>query len=276
MEHGGNIDGFSASTSFFPADSIGIIVLSNQNGSVIPSVVRNLIADKILNLSSIDWSGNRKKLVEKNKAVQAEQKKTAYSNRKSGTKPSHSLKDYTGLYEHPGYGAVEVRLFGDSFFVKIPDKDLWLRHYHYDVFEAFEKDPVEGIDTSDASPMKFQFNTDINGEVSSVFAGMEASLKPIEFVKKAREVKMTAEGLQKYTGDYDLNGTIIKVYTKGNTLYVFVPGQPEYELVATGNDKFNIKILNGYSLQFASDNSSRINSVSFIQPSGTFKANKKK
>ncbi len=32
VEHGGNIDGFSASTSFYPSDSIGIIVLTNQNG----------------------------------------------------------------------------------------------------------------------------------------------------------------------------------------------------------------------------------------------------
>ncbi len=32
VEHGGNIDGFSASTSFFPSDSIGIVVLVNQDG----------------------------------------------------------------------------------------------------------------------------------------------------------------------------------------------------------------------------------------------------
>jgi CubicO group peptidase (beta-lactamase class C family) len=30
VEHGGNIDGFSASTCFFPLDSVGIVVLVNQ------------------------------------------------------------------------------------------------------------------------------------------------------------------------------------------------------------------------------------------------------
>jgi hypothetical protein len=275
VDHGGNIDGFSASTAFYPTDSFGIIVLSNQDRSVIPTVVRNLIADRILNLPFIDWSANRKKTFERNKAAQAEQRKTAYSNRKTGTRPSHPINDYTGLFEHPGYGRAEVQLLRDSLFVRVPDKTLWLRHYHYDVFEAFEKDPVEGIDTLAGSPMKFQFNTDINGDISSLFAGLEASLKPIEFVRKPKEVLMSAENLQKYVGDYDLNGTPIKVYTKGNVLYVFIPGQPDYELAAAGNDKFHIKSLNGYSLQFAPDEKKGIKEVSFLQPNGIFKATKK-
>jgi len=40
VEHGGNITGFSASTSFFPTDSIGIVVLVNQDGSKVHSIVR--------------------------------------------------------------------------------------------------------------------------------------------------------------------------------------------------------------------------------------------
>ena len=50
VEHGGNIDGFSASTSFFPSDSIGIVVLVNQNGSSVTSAVRNTITDRVLGL----------------------------------------------------------------------------------------------------------------------------------------------------------------------------------------------------------------------------------
>ena len=40
VEHGGNIDGFSASVAFYPSDSIGIVVLANQNGSAVPGLVR--------------------------------------------------------------------------------------------------------------------------------------------------------------------------------------------------------------------------------------------
>ncbi|MBD0332551.1 MAG: serine hydrolase [Chitinophagaceae bacterium] len=274
VEHGGNIDGFSASTAFFPTDSIGIIVLTNQDRSALPSIVRNLIADKLLNLTYVDWSANRKKVVEKNKAAAAESKKSAAGNRKSGTQPSHPLSDYVGSYLHSGYGTLEVFLKQDSLFFRVPNKIYWLRHYHYDVFEPFEKDPVEGIDTSDAADLKIQFNTDVNGDIYSISAGFEPSLRPIELIKKAKEVKMTSESLQKYVGDYDLAGTPVKVYNKGDVLFVFIPGQPDYALAAIGNDKFNIKTLNGYSLQFLTENG-KISEVSFIQPNGTFKAIRK-
>ena len=45
VEHGGNIDGFSANVAFFPADDIGIVVLTNQNSSALPTLVTNTVAD---------------------------------------------------------------------------------------------------------------------------------------------------------------------------------------------------------------------------------------
>ncbi len=53
VEHGGNIDGFSASTCFFPSDSLGVVVLVNQNGSQVPSIVRNLIVDRMISYFSL-------------------------------------------------------------------------------------------------------------------------------------------------------------------------------------------------------------------------------
>jgi len=275
-EHGGNIDGFSASTCFFPTDSIGIIVLTNQNGSVVPSIIRNLIADKMLNLPYLDWSVNRKKAVDKAKAAAEEVKKNNSTMRKLGTNPSHPLKDYAGLYLNAGYGAMEVFSVGDSLFGRTPTKIFWLRHYNYDVFEPLEKDPEEGIDTSDAGQLKVQFNMDINGNIQSASMAFEPTLKPIEFARKEKEVMMTAENLQKYAGDYELAGTTAKVYIKVNTLYLFVTGQPEYELTSVGNDKFVIKDLTGYSLQFQKDQKNDITAITFIQPNGVFKANRRK
>jgi CubicO group peptidase (beta-lactamase class C family) len=276
VEHGGNIDGFSASTCFFPTDSIGIIVLTNQNGSAVPSIVRNLIADKVLNLPYIDWSVNRKKVVDKAKAAAQEAKKNSSSARKLGTTPSHPLKDYQGIYANSGYGSMEVFQDRDSLFARTTTKTFWLRHYNYDVFEPLEKDPEEGIDTSDAGQLKIQFNMDVNGNIQSTLMALEPSLKPIQFDKKEKEVALSADSLQKYTGEYELSGTAAKFYLKGNTLYLFVAGQPEYELVSLGNDKFTIKALTGYSLQFQKDEKNEYSSVSFTQPNGIFKATKKK
>ena len=72
VEHGGNIDGFSASTTFFPSDSIGIIVLTNQNGSSVPGVVRNILADRMLGLKSRDWQTTLKAASDKAKKAAKE------------------------------------------------------------------------------------------------------------------------------------------------------------------------------------------------------------
>ena len=49
-QHTGNIDGFSSSVTFFPLDSLGIVVLANQNGSTLISLVPDFVADLAFNL----------------------------------------------------------------------------------------------------------------------------------------------------------------------------------------------------------------------------------
>ena len=36
--------------------------------------------------------------------------RTADLTKIEGTNPSHALKDYTGVYEHPGYGEIKIEL----------------------------------------------------------------------------------------------------------------------------------------------------------------------
>jgi CubicO group peptidase (beta-lactamase class C family) len=277
VEHGGNIDGFSASTCFFPTDSIGIIVLTNQNGSAITSIVRNTIADRLLKVKPVDWLADRKAADDKAKAAAKESETKAVSNKKTGTKPSHDLKGYEGLYNHPGYGTAEMIMQNDSLFMLVPGKKIWLRHYHYEVFETFEVDKKEGIDTSGKSGLNIRFDMNEAGEISSVFMELEGGLKPFEFVRKPKPKEITKEELKKYEGEYELApGKSAKIYIKGEkTLYAFIEGQPEYELIPTDKNKFAIKVLSGYNLLFEENDKGEITGLSFIQPNGTFKAKKK-
>ena len=276
VEHGGNINGFSASTSFFPTDSIGIIVLTNQDGSTVPGIIRNLIADRMLALKYYDWNSDLKKATDKAKATSAEAKKNATSNRKLNTFPSHPLKDFEGIYNNPGYGNFDVYVNKDSLFAKGGDNVLWLRHYHYDVFDIFDKDAKEGIDTSAAGPVKIQFQMNAAGDIESLTVPFEAGLKPIVFTKQLKVKAVTKEDLQKYTGEYELSGATVKIYIKNDkTLYALVPGQPEYELVPTDKDKFGLKIISGYYVQFSVDEKNKVTDLTFIQPNGNFKAVKK-
>ncbi len=275
VEHGGNINGFSASTSFFPADSIGIVVLCNQDGSPVPGMVRNLLSDRMLGLTYRDW---QTQFFSADTAAQAKAKaavKTMTSNRKRGTSTSHPLSDYTGLYTSAGKESFEVLLQRDSLFMQAPKQKMYLRHHHYDIFDLWDKDDLLDNDTSNINGIKITFRMDETGDIVSASLPLEGPQNPIVFNKGAKAKTLSKDSLQKYIGDYTLNGTIIKVYIKGeNTLYLFVPGQPEYELIATGNDKFNLKVLAGYSVQFTGNAKGEITEVTFIQPNGSFKATK--
>lgn len=278
VEHGGNIDGFSASTCFFPSDSIGIIVLTNQNGSNIPPIVRNMIADRVLNLKYFDWLGDRNAADAKAKSAAKEAEKGTSSSRKMNTNPSHPLKDYEGLYDNPGYGTMEVFLKDDSLIITSRNGNAWLRHYHYDVFETFGIDKETGIDTTSQSSLNIQFHMNAAGEISSLTAPLQGGLKDIEFTRKPKSKEVTKNELEKFVGEYELApGAVAKFYIKGEkTLYAFIEGQPEYELVPTDKNKFVIKILPAYKAEFEENEKGEIIAVSFVQPNGIFKATKKK
>ena len=274
VEHGGNIDGFSASASFFPTDSIGIIVLSNQNSSSVPSIVRNTIADRLLNLKPYNWHNDLKKSADKAREQQKELAKSR-SKRSIASRPTHALHDYEGAYAHPGYGTLDVYVKNDSLFAKAADNIIWLRHNNFNVFDVVGVDPVDGIDTTEATELNMQFQLNTTGEVSALTISLQTGLDPLQFKKQPKTVAVKSETLKKYEGDYELSGATIKVYVKNETLFAVVPNQPEYELAPTGNDRFALKILSGYYVQFTVTDKGEVTDMTFIQPNGNFKAKRK-
>jgi CubicO group peptidase (beta-lactamase class C family) len=277
VEHGGNIDGFSASTSFFPSDSLGIVVLVNQNGSAVPSIVRNMIADRMLKVTMSDWSKELKDQVDKRNKEEKETITKAISSQKKGTRPSHLPEEFEGNYSLSGYGKFNIKVIRDSLFANFGTHQFWLKHFHYDIFQPFDVDKKHKIDTTDKSNMRFNFIAGLNGEIERVSINdIEPSLKkPLEFLRQPASKEIKPDELKKYAGNYELGGVIAKVFVKAEkTLFLFVPGQPEYELVYLGSDKFAIKTLSGYKVEFESNGGS-ITGCAFVQLNGTFKAKRK-
>lgn len=275
VEHGGNINGFSASAAFYPTDRIGIVVLTNQNSSVVPGVVRNSIADRIFKLKKIDWNGDAKAAAtaaaKNEEEVSRNKKKQAILN----TSPSHPLKDYVGSFENPAYGSIKVSLDKDRLYAMAGDNKVLLKHLHYDVFEpkSINKDGV--VDTAEVK-IGFNFLGDQMGKIQRIAIQFEGEAAPVEFNFKPELKVLPLQELERYTGDYSLGEMTVKVFLKGTTLVVFVPGQPEYETVATGDATFVLKMLKDYSVKFESAGDKKANSMTFIQPNGSFKAQRKK
>ena len=271
VEHGGGIDGFITTTGFFPSDSIGIFVSSNQGG--VTSSIRNFIADRMLKLPYRNWNNYLLDADKKGKEAAKAVVKNDSIGHVLNTKPSHDLKNYTGTFSNPGYGSISITMKDAGLVSKFNSIDIRLDHFHYDQFNAVILDPS----LEDQDPIRFSFHIDDKGEISKLTVPFEAGVKDIEFVKETVAIEVTNADLKKLEGEYELApGTIAKFYIKGErTLYAFIEGQPEYELVPTGKNKFDLKILKGYSVQFEANEKGDILSASFIQPNGTFKAKKK-
>ena len=275
VEHSGGIDGFITTTTFFPSDSIGIFVSSNQGG--VSTSIRNFIADRMLKLSFRNWG--KTQLADKIKADSAAKASPNNDslNRKPGTKPTHELNSYAGTYENKGYGQAKLFMERDTLWVDYNEAgkrtQSYLEHYHYDIFRV--RSTEEKTNPKDALKIKFDLNE--KGEIISCEMKLEPGVKDIVFEKLPAAMEVKQDVLKKYEGEYELApGVIAKFYIKEKTLYAFLEGQPEYELVPTDKNKFEIKILKGYTVQFEENDKAEIISCSFIQPNGTFKATKKK
>ncbi len=267
VEHGGNIDGFSASTCFLPRDSVGVVVLTNMNGSASTSLIRNYAIDQLLGLGAVDWNGRLLADVKKAKDAAEKNKQQTASSQVAGTHPSHDLKAYLGRYEHPGYGVVEITMEGDSLQVDVHGLKSKLKHYHYDFFEA--------TDERYFNREKVGFSSNLKGEVDRVSLPLEPSLDDIVFNRVPEVVKMSAEELALYVGDYDFGGLGAKVFTRGNSLFLLVTGQPEYELRPSKKHVFSCPGLKGFEFHFAVDGAGKVTELVSHQPNGVFTAKRK-
>ncbi|MCK8479527.1 serine hydrolase [Psychroserpens algicola] len=275
VDHGGNIDGFSANVAFFPSDNIGIVVLANQNGSPVPSLVRNTIADRMIGEDRSDWVGRYEENLEKGKKAQKEAEENSETSNVKNTKPSHISLDYTGKYTHDGYGTFEIVSQNDSLFSTINSDKIYLHHYHYDVFEMI--DVVEGkVDTASyGKSIKITFATNDAGDISGAKLKIEPTLDALEFKRTPNSIDVDTKTLEQYTGEYDISGTTIKVFIKKEALHLFIKGQPEYELIATAEHKFSFKTLEGFKVEFIASDDGTITELKAIQPNGTFVAKRK-
>ena len=272
VEHGGNIDGFSASVSFFPSDSVGIVVLVNQNASALPSLIRNTVSDRMLNVRRTDWSALQKESIAKAKAATPASGNSDSLNRKENTKPSHPLDDYTGRFEHPGYGIITISKNGDSlkFDFNHSDGKLYLLHYHYDMFVVQNREEKPSL-----NGMKIKFITGVKGEIESLQAGIEPAVKDITFNRLSSTIAVSKNQLDQYVGEYVLGQMTAKIYIRGDsTLMLLVPGQPDYELIPTKTHEFELKGIKGFSVRF-DVSGLKAEAIHFIQPNGIFKATRK-
>lgn len=267
VEHGGNIDGFSALTMLFPNENIGMVVLSNMNGTPVPNILCYNIADRLLEMEAVNWNELVKQEVADVKAAMEQNKEKNVTDRVANTHPSHELGAYAGDYEHPGYGALTVEKQDDALSIGYNGFSFALSHYHYDVFDAY----IERFDLH----MKILFASNLKGDIDTIAVPFEPAVKEIVFKRVANQQMSEKSFLEPFVGTYVFSGISIVVTLRGeNTLFLTVPGQPDYELQPYKGTEFHFKGLSGFSVEFKRDEAGIVQEAILTQPYSTVSAKK--
>jgi CubicO group peptidase (beta-lactamase class C family) len=166
----GGITGFSGYISFMPQEKIGIILLANRDlGLELTHYLTYYIYDQLLHLHEFSWD----------KLIDDERLKYEVSPEKSSKKPqaraekmSYPREKYIGIYEHDAYGKAVVSVENDEMQLNFNKSFVWPLEY---CFQNVFKTEYDG------AIVRFEFNQDTTGKVTSLEIEIEATGFKIAF-----------------------------------------------------------------------------------------------
>jgi len=140
----GSFPGFRPHVSFMPAHNLGVVVLANESGdgAFVPDLIASDIYDHLLYGKDFQIDSNPKiaeqaARIQRNKEQRIKTAADRELKREKGTKPTLELKAYSGVYENPQYGRIEITVDGGSLVVKVGNLSAVVaKHYQRDEFEV--------------------------------------------------------------------------------------------------------------------------------------------
>jgi CubicO group peptidase (beta-lactamase class C family) len=269
VEHGGAIDGMRAQVAMLPEEKLGLVILTNMHGTILPLALMYRIFDAYLGAPQRDWSAEMlmttKALEDQGKATQKKQE----AERVKDSRPSLALKEYAGTYKNDLYGDVKVTHENGKLGVRFgPAFTSGLEHWHYDTFRA--KFVAAGVSYA---YMTFALNA--QGKIETLTLNLP-SVADYPF-KRAPETaaataaaSLTEEELKKIAGKYESKTPPVEVSVEivGGKLKAVVPGQPVYTLVPVAANRFSIEgAPSGFFIQFEMAEG-KVKSLTLVQGAG--------
>ena len=183
VEHGGNLDGFSAHTGFIPELNLGVVAYTNMNVSNLHVALAHEIYDYYIGAEGVNWVQRYHDYCTKQGEKRSSITTYFAGEKTEGTVPSHPLEAYTGTYTRNGYTPVTIRLDNGKLYLKFIDGDTELRHYHYDTF--LTSDLMGGGEISPGLPVSFQ-TADFRSNIETLVMPLcfEEGAAPIRFKKQ--------------------------------------------------------------------------------------------
>ncbi|MGI5883370.1 MAG: serine hydrolase [Candidatus Spyradocola sp.] len=165
VEHGGNINGFTALVTMVPDQKLGIVSLVNFNDSFDTYATTYEIIDSYLGVTGGDWQNRLRGFVSEVFGSVVDQMKGMNGDPVPNTHPTHALAEYAGTYRNACYGDIVIAEKDGGLTFTYNKKVSPLTHFHYDTFR---------IDDAHAlfNGMTFSFETGKNGKVADIRFGI--------------------------------------------------------------------------------------------------------
>ena len=269
VQHGGNIDGMSALVAMIPGDNFGMVILTNMNGSALPSVLMHRTFDLHLKVPPRDWSAEIRKSFEALQQRGKEAEKKMEAERVANTKPSLPLRDYAGVYVDSMYGETTVReRDGKLHITRSPAFQGEMEHWHFDTFRSKWSSGLLG-------KTFVSFRLGPSGKTEEL--AMDLGGAPVTFKRRPEMadttagVRIAAAELRKYLGTFQSKAppAMATVEMVGDRLTITVPGQPAYRMVPITETRFRLTGPNvpaGFFVDYAIEGG-KVRSITLVQPS---------
>jgi hypothetical protein len=173
VHHGGNVSGFSSQVVLYPNDKLGIIVLTNQNSSLLPYIITNVVANRLLALPKTPLD-QYPIIVQDIHSVEP-----SVNGLNLSKKPTHNLTDFCGRYLHKGYGMLTIVQKKGTLFAVFPKYTFRLEHRYHNVFVARATSEIPQV-MDPGFVLDFPLNE--AGGVFSVAIGLQS--EPVPFMKQ--------------------------------------------------------------------------------------------
>jgi len=171
-EHSGGTSGYVSNVVLYPDENLGIVVLSNQTRSTLPSMTNNLIVEKL-------YPELKENRLEVGFGQVFDIAPINTPTIQGSEKPSFDLDKLVGEYTHPGFGKFAISLDDKTLYAHFPLTKFRLEYVGDDTFiDHFTED----IPQSYWSFMRFTFRTDDHSNISKVLINLDN--EPVEFLKE--------------------------------------------------------------------------------------------
>ena len=166
----GGFNGVTSQVAFLPDENIGIILLGNLRSDISYLTMTFSLLDVLLELEPQTWLEMSRPIIENSRSKIIERKTPDIL--ENASPPTKDIKDYTGTYQHHGYGNITIRKKGDQLFADfITDSELI--HYDQDVFQTNQL----------LNFIKLKFQKDPNGKITGIVCDFDPDLSGIYFRK---------------------------------------------------------------------------------------------